>query len=293
MKKFLINKFLFAAIFLATIGQSYADIGGLMVTPNRLEFKDNVESQEVKLINKRDEAVTYRVSLQHLRMDEKGAYTEIPQTETNSPEKFADDLLRYSPRRVTLQPNEVQTIRVMVKKPADLAVGEYRAHFLFREEPAADFKPDNNVEAKNKKKNDNKISVVLKPLFGISIPVIVVNGDAKAESNIENLAIKSDEKEHKKLLSLDLVRNGNASIYGNVLVTFKSNKTGKEYDAGVLNSVAVFYPYPKRNLLINLNLPSGVKLSDGVLTAKYVAKPNDSDWIDSKKVLSQNSQKIN
>jgi hypothetical protein len=288
MKKF---QFLLSVFLFAATSPLYA-AGGLMVTPNRLDFKDNVDSQEVKLINKSEEPVTYRVSLQHLRMDEKGNYKEILVTETDAPEKFADDLLRYSPRRVTLQPNEVQTIRVMVKKPADLPAGEYRSHFLFREEPAPDLKPDGNVEAPTKKK-DGKISVTLKPLFGISIPALVSNGDVKGESAIENMVIKTDEKEHRKLLSLDITRAGNGSVYGNILVTFKSNKTSKEYDIGVLNSVAVFYPYAKRNVLINLNIPKDIKLSDGVLNAQYIAKPSDSDWFDTKKVLSQNSLIIN
>ncbi len=291
MKKSLINKLLLPLFLITTTSQLHA-AGGLMVTPNRLDFKDNTSGQEVKLINKSNEPVTYRVSIQHLRMEENGTYKEISETETNPPEKFADNLLRFSPRRVTLQPNEVQTVRIVMKKPADLAVGEYRSHFLFREEPSADFKVSNDVEAKSNVKG-NKISVILKPLFGISIPVLVVHGDVQAKSGIENLVVKTEAKTNKKLLSVDLTRDGNASLYGNVLVTFKANKDNKEYDIGVLNSIAVFSPYPKRRVSINLNLPSGVKLSDGVITVKYITKPNDSDWIDRKKVLSQASLMIN
>jgi hypothetical protein len=61
------------------------------------------------------------------------------------------------------------------------------------------------------------------------------------------------------------------------LVTFKSNQTKKEYNVGALNNIAVFYPYPKRNVLINLNPPKDVKLSDGIITVKYIAKAEDSD----------------
>ena len=290
MKKFLINKLLLAAFVLMTTGKLYA--GGLMVTPSRLEFKGNTTSQEVKLINKNDQPVTYRISLQHLRMDENGNYKEIAENETNVQEKFADDLLRFSPRKITLKANEVQTIRVAIKKDASLADGEYRSHLLFREEPAADFKQANNVEAATAKKDDKTISVVLKPLFGISIPVIVNNGKSEANSAIENLAIKSDEKDkNKKLVAFDLTRSGNASLYGNVSVTFKQNKTGKEHDVGALNSLSVFYPYPKRNVTVALNLPKDIKLTDGVLSVKYSARNDDGK--SDKKVFSKSSLTLN
>ncbi len=271
--KNLINKFLFLAVLLAS-GNLYA--GGLMVTPSRLEFKDKVESQEVKLINKSNETVTYRVALQHLRMTEKGEYVEIAETESNPKEKFADDLLRFSPRKITLKPNEVQTIRLALKKGDTSPDGEYRSHLLFREEPAADFKQANNVEA-DSKKDDKKISIILKPLFGISIPVIVNKGNVTATASVDNLAVKTDEKDKtKKVLSVDIKRSGDASLYGNVLVKFKSNATGKEYNAGSLNAVSVFAPYAKRNVLVNLDLPKTVALSDGTLSVKYVARAEDA-----------------
>ncbi len=263
--------------------------GGLMVTPSRLEFKDKITSQEVKLINKSDETVTYRISLQHLRMNENGEYKEIAAEDTNVKEKFADDLLRFSPRKITLKPNEVQTIRIALKKSDTIENGEYRSHILFREEPSADFKQANNVEGAAKK-DDKKISVVLKPLFGISIPVIVSKGDVKAISSIENLAVKTDPKDKsKKSLSVDLKRSGDASLFGNILVSFKQNKTGKEYDVGSLNAVSVFFPYEKRNASVNLELPKDVNLSDGVLNVKYVTRAEDSN---AKKILSQASLAI-
>lgn len=290
MKKFLINNFLCLTILLIASTNLYA--AGLMITPSRVELKGDVRSQEVKLINKSNETITYKVDLQHLRMNEKGEYQEISAEESNVKEKFADDLLRFSPKKITLKPNEVQTIRLAVNKGDKSPDGEYRSHLLFREEPSADFKQTNNVEADTTTdKKSGKISIVLKPLFGISIPVIVNKGNVVAKSSIGNIAVRSDEKnKSKKYVSVELKRSGEASLYGNVLVTFKPNKTGKEYNVGSLNAVSVFSPYEKRTVMVDLDLPKGVALSNGSLDVKYVSRAENST---ENKILSRGSLAIN
>jgi hypothetical protein len=274
MKKTLMTKFLFLATLLAMISNSYA--GGLMVTPSRLVFDKDNKNLEVKLINKSDKTVTYRVNLQHLRMNEDGSYTEILTNETDVKEKFADDLLRFSPRKVVLKPNEVQTIRIATRYSNSDPDGEYRSHLLLREEPSADFKQANDVEATAKKGDDKKISIVLRPLFGISIPIIVKKGDLSASGRIENVKVQTDTKDtKKKYLSLDVLRNGDSSLYGDILIGFKDNKTGKKYDIGTLSGVAVFSPYPKRTIKISLDIPKGVELRDGQIDVRYVDKTQD------------------
>lgn len=276
----LISKILFVSALLVS---QTLHASGLMVTPSRLEFKGKTESQEVKLINKSNETVTYRVTLQHLRMNEKGEYQEIDETKKFD-EKFADNLLRFSPRKITLKPNEVQTIRIALNKADTSGNGEYRSHLLFREEPAADFKQANNVEP-SKAKDDKKISIVLKPLFGISIPVIVNKGEVSATGTLDNLAVKSDDKDKsKKFLSIDVQRSGDASLYGNFVVKFK-DAAGKEHDAGILNAVSVFAPYAKRNVMIPLNLPKGVNLANGSLSVKYLTKSDNAK--EDKQVIAQ------
>ncbi|MFT6332099.1 MAG: P pilus assembly chaperone PapD, partial [Lentimonas sp.] len=105
MKSFLIKKFSPFLISLIIATNSYAS--GLMVTPSRVELDEKNSTKEVKLINKSKETIIYRVSLQHLRMKSNGEYVEItPEEEASAPEKFADSLLRFSPRKITLKPNE-------------------------------------------------------------------------------------------------------------------------------------------------------------------------------------------
>ena len=52
-------------------------------------------------------------------------------TEAAPGEHFADGMLSWSPRQITLQPGTAQVVRLMVRKPEGLAEGEYRSHLDF------------------------------------------------------------------------------------------------------------------------------------------------------------------
>lgn len=249
-----------------------------MVIPSRVELDDKTTSKEVRLINKGNETTTYRISFQHLRMEKDGSYKEI--TDKNAKENFADDVVRFSPKQVTLKPGDVQTIRLMFKKPSDLADGEYRSHLLMKEEAPADF--GKNVEKINAK-NDKKISVELKPLFGVSIPVVVTSGATTAKVEIKSASVAKGGK----TIAVNLARSGNASVYGDLLATLTDKTTKKIYEIGGLSNVAVFSPYEERNVSINLTLPKGANLSNGTIEIGYYGKKDKETTTDKEKVLAK------
>ena len=78
--------------------------------------------------------------------------------------KDARGFVRFSPRRVKLGPGEHQTVRVVVRKPADLAPGEYTARLLIQAIPPVRKKSGNSSD---------QIQVNLDIVYGISIPVII------------------------------------------------------------------------------------------------------------------------
>jgi len=261
--------------------------GGLMVTPSRVEFKDGSKAEEVKLINRGNETTSYRISFQNLRMKKDGSYEEIT-SENKGEEKFADDLIKFSPKRVTLKPGETQTVRLVVgKKPAEKA--EFRSHLLFKEEAPADF--GNNVESKAS--DNKKISVTLRPVFAISIPVIVRNGELKSEVVIDNLVVKTDPKTKAKQLSMQLNRTGQASVNGSVVVTLAQKVGGDKVEVGTLNNVSVYSPYPSRDVVVNLELPKNVKIDGGILEAKFYAPKEESVSEQRGKILAQKSLTVN
>jgi P pilus assembly chaperone PapD len=111
-------RILLAWLLLAVILPAHAD---LMLYPTRIVFEKNQRAAQIELINNGSKAATYRISLVNRRMTEDGRFEAA---EAAAPgERFADDMLRFSPRQVRLEPGTTQTVRVMLRKPAELADG--------------------------------------------------------------------------------------------------------------------------------------------------------------------------
>jgi P pilus assembly chaperone PapD len=100
-----------------------------------------------------------------------GLRTSIRRRPPNA-EKAALSLVRYAPRRVTLPPNQPQSIRVGLNPADTLPDGEYRVHMLFRAIP--------KTQAVTDEANASELKIQLIPLYGITIPIIVRKGDLTA-----------------------------------------------------------------------------------------------------------------
>jgi len=239
-------------------------IGDLLVAPTRVVFEGRTRAAELTLLNIGKQTATYRISFTHLRMGETGDLKEIEKAQPG--DQFADDLIRYSPRQVTLDPNVAQTIRLQVRKPEGLADGEYRSHLLFRAVPPESSQPETSVEAQEKKTG---YSVRLTPIYGVSIPVIVRSGKTSVKSSLSDLAVRAAEKPgDPPSLEMKIRREGNESVYGNLRVLF-TPPSGKEQVVAVLNGVAVYTPNAERLVRIALQPPPGVALTKGRLRVSY------------------------
>src|SRR6476659_72734 len=124
-------------------------------------------------------------------------------------------MLRFSPRQVTLEPGTAQTVRVMLRKPAELAEGEYRSHLQFEKLPDA----EGSASIEDQGKAADGIGVVLTTLVGASVPVIVRHGTTSATVRLSRVALQKDAAQHP-LLTMQFEREGNSSVYGDLTVTF-------------------------------------------------------------------------
>jgi hypothetical protein len=249
-------------------------VGDLLVAPTRVVFEGRTRSMELTLLNIGKQAATYRISFTHLRMLASGELKEIEQPEPGA--AFADDLIRYSPRQVTLEPNVSQTIRLQVRKPEKLPDGEYRSHLLFRAVPPEGAVPANVVETEEKGAG---YTIRLTPIYGVSIPVIVRQGQTSATASVAELAVRAPEKPGEpSTLELKLRREGNQSIYGNLRVTFLP-AGGKEQVVGILNGLAVYTPIAERLIRVALQPPPGVVLEHGHLRVQYTKAEQKGDLL--------------
>lgn len=229
-----------------------AGVGDLLVAPTRIVLNGS-RGTEIVLSNIGDDVAVYRVSVELRRMKPDGSLEDVPVASDR--EKTAQNMILYAPRRVTIAPNQPQTIRIAARAPAGLPDGEYRAHLLFRAVPAPrPVAPASQVKG---------ISFELIPIYGVTIPVVVRMGNLQAKVGIANVAMaKSDGK---PAIALDLTRAGERSVFGDVRVF----KAGVKDPIAIQRGVAVYTEVTTRHLVIPLN-PQYASAASGPVTVDFV-----------------------
>ena len=236
----------------------------LMLHPTRIVFEQNQRAAQIELINNGTRPASYRIALVNRRMTDAGQFE--PADSPGPGERFADSMLRYSPRQITLQPGTAQTVRVMLRKPAELAEGEYRSHLLFDKLPDAE--GENSIEQRGQ---NSGIGVVVNALVGASVPVIVRHGKVDASVKLSGLAVQYDAT-RRPLLAMRFEREGGSSVYGDVSVSF-TPRGGKTHTVGQVGGIAVYTPNRVRQAALPLQLPAGVSLAAGTLEVVFRERP--------------------
>lgn len=240
----------------------------LSLFPTRIVLEKNQRSAQVELLNRGTGPETYRISVVNRRMTVDGDIVLADNAEPD--ERFADSMLRYSPRQVTLQPGQSQTVRVLLRKPAELAAGEYRSHLQF--DRVEDSSAATSIEAAGSAPGGGGIGVVIRALVGASIPVIVRHGDTQAQVALSDLALESEPPSSARILRLQFDRQGNRSVYGDLRVTFTPNGRAA-VEVGRAFGVAVYVPNLLRRARLQLDPPPGVALAGGVLHVTFRERP--------------------
>jgi P pilus assembly chaperone PapD len=254
-----------AAVFLFLISAGLSAQGNLLITPRRVVFEGSKRSMDLNLANTGNDTATYAISVIQIRMTEDGGFETI--TEPDPEQLFADKNIRFFPRSVTLGPNEAQVVKVELLRQNQLAPGEYRSHFYFRAIPKAT--PLGEAE---QKRDSTAISVVLTPVFGITIPIIIRLGESTTKVTLSGLELKI-VNDTVPNLSMVFNRSGNMSVYGDLAINHVSSQ-GKITRVGIANGVAVYTPNNTRKFQLNLNKVDGVDYKSGTLQVTFSA-PSD------------------
>ena len=226
-----------------------AAFADLMIAPTRIVLEKGTRAAELVLINKSNEQGAYRISLENRRMMPDGSL-EIAHEQTDA-ELFAKDFLRYAPRRVMLEANGRQTIRVSANTNA-LAQGEYRSHLRIMGAPTSAGRTLS--EATDAVGND--ISIELIAIRSLTIPVIVRVGELGASLEIEGAALRQTDTPEDTIFSARLNRTGNKSTYGDIQIFVEGNKQPVFFARGI----AIYTP----NTVRDVNLPMPTELANSL-----------------------------
>ena len=235
-------------------GPAYA-VGDLLVAPTRLVL-DGKRGAEVILNNIGAEPATYRITLELRRMSDIGKLDDVLPEAATDTEKAALGMISFAPRRVTLPPNQPQSIRIGLRGIETLPDGEYRAHMLFRAIPAT--KAVTDVQNAG---GELKIQIV--PIYGVTIPVIVRKGKLTVTAALTNAKLSNDNE--GSTLQFDLSRSGERSVYGDVRVT----KPGTSEPLVVAKGIAIYPELKQRVVSLPLTKDQADKLKGDVTIGYY------------------------
>jgi len=225
---------IFTAIF---INQASAN---LLITPTRVEFSDRDRSAKVSLVNTSKETRTYKIYWRQQYQQQDGQYIPFKAGEREFPS--ANRMIRYSPRQVTLKPGERQHVRLGLRRPKGLEIGEYRSHLVFDAIP--------NKEKLAKLKNKGGIQLHLNLSF--SIPIMVREGKIDVSSTLSNIDLVTRQRDGKTYTGayIDVERHGKFSTLGNIKIYWKDTLTQPERLIGIQNNIAIYPELKMRRLLV-------------------------------------------
>jgi len=243
---------LFAPALLLTAPPAQAGVGDLLVAPTRVVLNGR-RGTEIILNNIGDDVATYRITAELRRMTPEGKLVDV--IDANAAEKTAQEMVLFAPRKVTLPPNQPQAIRLSARAPEGLPDGEYRVHMLFRAIP--DPQPA-TAPAKSE-----GVSFQLRPIYGVTIPIIVRLGNLEAKAALSN--VRKVSEEGKPAVALDISRSGSRSTFGEIRVL----KAGIDKPIGLAAGVAVYTEIGQRSVTVPID-PAYAANATGPVTIQYV-----------------------
>lgn len=227
-----IQRLLLALVLFVGILMPSTTWAGLSIVPTLVVIEGRERFADVNLINTSSETKTYEVRWRFFEMEEgTGSYLDKEKSLTEF--SLADHVV-FTPRRVKLEPNKLQKIRLGLRLNGEPpAPGDYRAHLEFKE-----INPSAPV---NQSANDGseKATVGVKINFGFSIPVVYRVGESNVKAQIGD--VKSGYNEKTKHLELVVpvsnVSSGNYSLLGHLMVYQGDKLIGEQKNANIFSEV--------------------------------------------------------
>jgi len=207
-----------------TAGTSHARVDLL---PQKVIIEPRQRSGEITVLNVGETQGLYRVSTIAYRQNPDGSYVKLE--EPLSPEFDPSKHIRISPSQFELPPKGRQKVRISVRRPADLPDGEYRFHLAATRYDTPQQEDEQDL--------DGNLSIAITMNLGVSIPVVVRNGEGSVEAQITDVEYLPPEDPNDE------------SDFGKVQVKFK-----REGNFGALGRLEIIHEDEKIGTMSNMNI---------------------------------------
>ena len=236
----------------------------LQVYPTRVLLTDQKKAAHLSLRLIGNKPEKYRISTVFYRMKPSGALEKVNQP--TPLERPANDLIRYSPHEVTLNPQIEQVVRILIfaNKPLDEA--EYRAHIYF--EPIQD---DIEMKSPATDKAEN-VSMLLSAKIAVAVPVFFRHGKTSSKITLSQLKLL-DLKSGEKAFEVKLGYQGNRFPFGDFKAIFSTQEKSDPIEIAYISGVSSYIK--DRNVSFALKPPSDINLKSGKLRLDYQEPKED------------------
>jgi len=209
----------------------------LLITPLHVVIEGRQRSGEIIVVNTSDETKRYRFGWSQVEQSEalQGGYVDTVLDENKA---YLKDFAVFSPRQITLKPGEKQTVRIAVRRPADLIDAEYKSHMQLSAISIEDdrARPTSGIRARVN--------------FSYSIPVVYRIGEHDVQIAFDDPSFKTNAQGNI-VIQAPVRRSGPHGVIGHIEVFHKP--TGeKEVLIGNVGGASIFPEINKRTFDINL-----------------------------------------
>ena len=224
------------------------------IVPQKIVIGSRERGGEIAILNLFNKRGTFRIEMVSFRQNENGIYEELDSP--LDPQFDPSKIVRLSPRQFSLAPGGRQTVRLSIRKPADLPEGEYRFHVK-----AIRLAQDDE----RRQARQNNVSVIAN--IGVTIPVIVRHGNTDVSAKLSNpVLVEATRAESKKPeLHFQINREGNASSIGLLEVLWQP-QGAEARRIGRITNANVFTDITTRNMKVPL---TEMPLGQGQLLIRY------------------------
>lgn len=185
---------------------SFQVSANLLVNPTRVEL-DNLKNRSAvfSLVNKSAANSRYNIYFEDKQMLDSGEFVTLDKGDVDF---SISNYIRYSPRRINIQPEQAVKVRIAARLPKSIEKGEYRSYIVFHQIPLAPEKKDSAAD------ESDVFSLSISAYLKISVPVILRVGDLDSELSLSHSVLDAGSN----TLQVTLKRGGNRSTYGDIEV---------------------------------------------------------------------------
>ena len=256
---------------LMTANTVYAK-AGMLLFPTRVVLDNNERSTKLTIKNTGETRGLYRIELVEIEIKREGGSRVLEEDEDAM--YSAKKISRISPRRVLVEANSTQSVRIAVRKPKNLEDGEYRSHIKVT--MLEDNVDENGRPIAVVQNDDDNFGIQIKARLVNIIPLIIRHGETQHAVTIGEPSLKIAQSEDERTaLIIPIQRTGNRSSLGDIKVEHIDD--GKNTVLKMQSGVAVYRPLEERLFELPLDVPDNISLTKGVIKVTYTSSDSDDE----------------